>query len=150
MSLIQESLVPPDAAAWLATRTPTDDDRDLILGTMRRWLAGEPVWPLADVFARWGGEFENYRRRWSRDDYSVCVQRETTMYRLRNDWITEFGFAIPCAELLEVLAKAQPVVEIGAGSGYMTALARKRGIDIVGTDAGPADELRYGFHVAKH
>jgi hypothetical protein len=127
-----------------------DDDRALILGTMRGWLAGEPVWPFAEVVARWGAEFEMYRRRWGRDDFAARMERETRMHMLRHDWIIEFGFAIPCAQLLDALAKAQPVVEIGAGSGYLTALARMRGIDIIGTDAGPAGEPRYGFRVAKH
>jgi hypothetical protein len=158
MSIAQEYYAERDPAAWLAKRTPTDDDRELILGTMRRWIAGEPVWPFPEVLARWGGEFEMYRRRWAREmrrdesqwEREARWERDAKLYELRQEWIREFGFAIPCAELLDALASLQPVVEIGAGSGYLTALARARGIDIVGTDAGPVDELRYGFRVAKH
>lgn len=121
---------------------PTDTERALILGTMGQWLSGQPVWPLKEVLSLWGGDFAMYRRHWDRQslpDY----KRAARLYTLRAEAISAFGFAIPSAELLQALAALQPLVEIGAGTGYITALARHRGIDIVGCD--PAFGHGYGF-----
>jgi len=113
-------------------------DRDLIIGTMRRWLDGEPVWSLDEILRRWGREFLMYRIAWETSFRGDPHQRDRSigMYKLRDEAIKEFGFGLPSRELLDVLEQHQPIVEIGAGSGYLTALMRKRGIDVIGTDPG--------------
>ena len=46
-----------------------------------------------------------------------------------------YGFSIPCLEAVEAVRKLQaPLVEIGAGSGYWSALLRAAGVDILATD----------------
>lgn len=122
-----------------STSVPAAGERPsaLVLDTMQRWLEGDAVWPYAKILRTWGPEFEMYRRRWSREDFSSFrsgVDRTINRMQLRNDWIKLFGFAIPCAELLDELAKASHVVEVGAGSGYMTRLMRHRGINVTGSD----------------
>jgi hypothetical protein len=124
-------------------------DRKLIMTPMRRWLAGEERVPSCmQIIKTWGLEFEMYRFAWKRGSYgnrslADDVHRSASLHNLRDECIKEFGFALPCAELLDAMAAAQPIVEIGAGSGYMTALARHAGIDIVGTDARAGH--RFGF-----
>lgn len=119
-----------------------------VIETMQEWLHGEPVWPLARILETWGGQFEMYRRRWRKEVADAMATGELTsrgsaesylrdgmaMMRLRDEWVLRFGFAIPCAELLDALAAAAPIVEVGAGTGYMTALMRHRGIDVIGSD----------------
>ena len=113
-------------------------DRELIIGTMRRWLRGEPVWSHDEILQRWGRDFLMYRIGWDMDLPAVPrnINRTISLSTLRDESISEFGFTIPSRELLDVLEQHQPIVEIGAGCGYLTALMRKRGIDVIGTDPG--------------
>ena len=138
------------------------DPLDGVVDTMQRWLDGEPVWPYAKIIETWGPEFEMYRKRMFRGirasqetgkiefeppDYERTLQRMTSIYMLRDQWVQHYGFAIPCAELLDVLAKAQHVVEVGAGTGYMTRLMRHRGISVTGSDPGHG---QHGFEVGRY
>lgn len=53
------------------------------------------------------------------------------------------GFGIPSEEALQVASRYAPLVEVGAGTGYWTAMLRARGADIVAYDlAPPTDNLR--------
>lgn len=133
-----------------------------ILDTMQSWIDGEPVWPYRKIIDVWGPEFEMYRARWDREfreavaagyldgrkpDFERMVRRGAAIYRLRDEWIKRFGFAIPCAELLDELAKARHVIDVGAGTGYMTRLMRNRGIAVLGADTGVG---QHWFDVACH
>lgn len=145
-------IVPPDLAP--------------VMETMRAWLNGEPVWPYAKILETWGPEFEMYRLRWSRQlneamkraevtdkvtfgerNIAHEVMRAVSMMHLRDAWINEFGFAIPCAELLDELAKHEQVVEVGAGTGYMTRLMLNRGINVIGSNP-PLND--YSFEVGRY
>ena len=110
-------------------------DRELILGSMRRWLAGEPIPTHDEILASWGKEFLMYRIAWDmgHHDHS-SFERRMAIGALRDEAILEFGFAIPCRELLGALARYQPILEIGAGTGYLTALMRHHGIDVIGSN----------------
>ncbi len=129
--------------------TELSEYEDLIIGTMRRWAEGESVWSYDEIIERWGKRFRMYRLRWAdpdeiqdqlhelrSTDTNKRIATLTTFYNLREMAIKEFGFALPCKELLDALWDCQPIVEIGAGSGYMTRLMRNRGIEVVGTDSG--------------
>jgi hypothetical protein len=123
-----------------------------VIETMRSWLNGEPVWSYAKILEVWGPEFEMYRRRWDRQfqekmkqaqetgeitfdgDTMHIIMRGVSILHLRDAWIAEFGFAIPCAELLDELAKHRQVIEVGAGSGYMTRLMLNQGINVIGSN----------------
>jgi hypothetical protein len=67
----------------------------------------------------------------------------------RKAFVREWGFSIPCREAVEALSALGPLVEIGCGSGYWTALLRNAGLDVVATDmeAGPS---AYGFQVGRY
>lgn len=126
--------------------------------TMSEWIHGEPVWPYARIIETWGGQFEMYRRRWMKE---VAEAAETgqfkklstagylrdaqAMWRLRDEWVLRYGFAIPCGELIDHLARAQPIVEVGAGTGYMTRLMRNERIDVIGSDYDSSGFNTHGF-----
>jgi hypothetical protein len=69
---------------------------------------------------------------------------------VRRAFVANWGFSIPCAEAINVLHSLSPVVELGAGSGYWTALMRAAGADMVATDAvsegSPGYNLTAGLH----
>lgn len=127
--------------------------------TMQEWLSGEPVWPYARILETWGDQFEMYRLRWSREakeavatgqftsrgDPGKYLENTMAMWRLRDEWVLRFGFAIPCGELIDELAGLAPIVEVGAGTGYMTRLMRNAGIDVIGSDLDCRDYNTHGF-----
>jgi len=133
---------------------PSSDERKLIIGAMGQWLKGQPVWSLKEILERWGDEFEMYWRTWNRDTdlsnhFEKRLERSIKLMTLRNEWITTFGFAIPCAELMTALKNMQPIIEIGAGTGYMTALARMHNIIIIGSDL-YTGKRKYGFIIGRY
>jgi hypothetical protein len=58
----------------------------------------------------------------------------SSAFRARDAFIREFGFAIPCAEALEAAAGLAPLVEVGAGTGFWSALLHRRAVDCIPTD----------------
>jgi hypothetical protein len=99
-----------------------------VIGTVESWVRGdEAVWPYARCIENWGPEFEMYRIRWARGGADmVGPERTGAMMAMRRHYVERIGMMLPCAELLDELAKAALVVEIGAGSGFMTAIMRHR------------------------
>lgn len=120
----------------------------IVLDTMYAWMCGDPVWPYAKIIETWGSSFEMYRLAWRRNDFSDdALHHFMDRHYTRDLWINRYGFSIPCAELMDELATSKIVLEIGAGSGYMTRLMRNRHINVVGTDSGHGG---YKFAVAAH
>lgn len=117
---------------------------------MHNWLNGEPVMSYDNILTHWGDDFEMYRLRWDKPPrlrtLESNIKRDALLFEVRYDWINKFGFAIPCAELLDLLKAYEPIVEIGAGSGYLTCLARNHGVDIIGTDT--RSETHWFSHAA--
>jgi hypothetical protein len=118
---------------------------------MEAWLAGKPVPARDEIIARWGPTFLNDREAWTFARKAVLEEPSYDtlihMHDWREEWIRRYGFAIPSAELIALLREHQPIVEIGAGSGYMTQLMRTAGIEVIGTDIGPRG---YAFSTAEH
>lgn len=111
---------------------------------MNDWIDGKPIWSYKRIIKEWGHNFAG-RPGYSLIHYSSSdFQNRTALSMARHWFVAAFGFAIPCAELIEALRKLQPVLEVGAGTGYMTAMARAQGVDIVGTDLGHGG---HGFEV---
>lgn len=73
------------------------------------------------------------------------LEEAMKLYELRDRFIKQFGFAIPSEEALDACVALAPLLEVGAGSGYLTALLRARGVDVIPTDP----ELAYG-HIVDH
>lgn len=124
---------------------PQEDGPDLsaeIVEHMRRWMQTGDV-PREEAFGM-DGSF-----RWMHESMRASSgARSENWYEQRHRFIQEFGFAIPCAEALDACARHQPLVEVGAGSGYWSALLRLRGVDVIATDPALAyrTTLRHGAH----
>lgn len=57
---------------------------------------------------------------------------------------TQFGFVLPGLTFVQQVGRAGPLVEIGAGRGYLSALLRQHGVDSIATDPTPAHK-GYGW-----
>ncbi|WP_372783888.1 hypothetical protein [Phenylobacterium sp.] len=68
----------------------------------------------------------------------------------RRAFIRRWGFSIPCAEAVAAIGRLGPLVEIGAGSAYWTALLRAAGHDVIATDILAAGEEESEFSVGRH
>jgi hypothetical protein len=64
----------------------------------------------------------------------------------RKAFVRTWGFAIPCREAVDAVRCLGPLLEIGAGSGYWSALLAAAGHDVVATDIGEG-VTRYGTEV---
>jgi hypothetical protein len=123
-----------------------------VIGTVERWVRGdEATWRYARCIENWGPEFQMYRTQWSRSGVSFELHsplRLAAIHDMRRSFIARFGFMIPCAELLDELQKADLVVEVGAGSGFMTKIMRNRGIRVIGSDPGIGYFKKHGAYDA--
>jgi hypothetical protein len=66
---------------------------------------------------------------------ALCVDM-VHQFRLRDEYIPKFGFAIPDRAAIEVLKHYAPLVEVGAGSGYWSYELLKAGVDVIATEPG--------------
>lgn len=87
-------------------------------------LAAMPVWMAAGA-APAAGALRQAGFRSDGDDALKLV---------RLAFARSWGFAIPCAEMVEALRPLSPLVELGAGTGYLTALLNTCGLDVLATD----------------
>jgi hypothetical protein len=55
-------------------------------------------------------------------------------YKVRDEFIDRFGFAILTAAAAHSLKKYSPILEVGAGSGYWAYELAKAGVDVIATD----------------
>jgi hypothetical protein len=65
---------------------------------------------------------------------------------LREKMCQAYSWAIPDEEAIRTLAQFSPLVEIGAGRGYWTALLQKMGADIVAYDLNPPHTHQNAWH----
>lgn len=103
--------------------------RKLAVPDIRLWIETGDV-PKADDI----GMFDMFDPRYSLSisDLDGYLDR----FRMRDETIREFGFAIPCAEAMDAIAAFSPVLEVGAGTGYWSAILKKRGVDVIASDIG--------------
>ena len=71
-----------------------------------------------------------------KEDFARKMDARASLHMARHAWIERFGFAIPCAEALDLIASHTPLVEVGAGTGFWAALLACRGADVIATDVG--------------
>lgn len=109
-------------------------DMDLctrVLEQGRKWIDGSPVWSQRRIAEELG-----FGTSWDfRVMYTPRTPGDLTRMAVRDMWIADFGFAIPSLELMNVLAGHGRIIEVGAGSGYMTRMMRNHGVDVIGSDA---------------
>lgn len=58
----------------------------------------------------------------------------------------KYSWSVPNEAALNKIASFGPVVEVGAGTGYWSALLRLRGVDVVAYDAHPIESGTSSFH----
>lgn len=63
----------------------------------------------------------------------------------RDLMVRKYSWAVPNENALKTISEYGPVVEIGAGGGYWSALLRKRGVDVIAYDALPSESGRNSY-----
>jgi hypothetical protein len=121
------------------------------------WVHGQKVDTLQEFLAMHGRAFRNYRYTLSDMDFVLngpefvpqyAVSAMMHRFNERERYISELGFSIPCQEVLDFLAGCQPILEIGAGTGFWSRLLANRGVDVIATDTGLSGKRGYyGFVV---
>ena len=119
-----------------------------VIGTVERWVRGdEATWRYARCLEDWGPDFEMYRKNWNTSlMLRGGIAHFAALSEMRKDYIRKFGFMLPCAELLDELQTARLVVEVGAGTGYMTKIMRHRRINVIGSDPGIGYFKKHGIY----
>lgn len=138
------------ALADRAAQRPLHARPQQVTEAAREWLAGKPVPTLEEFFRRHGRAFRNYRYAWAE---ALCTNGPDTLAMMEDRWsyIREFGFSIPTAEALDLLARHASLVELGAGTGFIAAPLAQRGVEIEATDIAPCGKPGgYGFTVGAH
>lgn len=67
------------------------------------------------------------------EDFSI----DEAIFRMRLAYIPRFGFSVPTARFSEVFTALDPVIEIGAGRGFLSLILRQAGVHVIATDIDP-------------
>lgn len=101
-----------------------------------RWEHRDKIRAAAALRLPTGGE------RYDGPEWDRYMATSTSAFRLRDEWVKRWSWAIPSVRALEAIAAVGPIVEIGAGTGYWTSLLRERGADVQAFELNPI----YGNH----
>jgi hypothetical protein len=82
------------------------------------------------AFSEWAG----------RNTAKMELAEVAWMQRTRERLIGEFGFAVPDAPALDLIARCSPVVDLGAGRGYWASLLQAGGAEVVPIDKEPQSD----------
>lgn len=66
-----------------------------------------------------------------------ALSMSMTAMMLRDLFVAEFGYAVPTSAFPKLMMPLGPVIEVGAGRGYLSHVLRHAGIDSIATDADP-------------
>jgi len=83
------------------------------------------------------------------DGYFHGAPREFTGL-IQKAFNRKWGFSIPCLEVVQKLVALSPLVEVGAGTGFWSALLRSAGADIIATDIISEGSPGYGMSIGTH
>ncbi|HZZ31751.1 MAG TPA: hypothetical protein VFE10_07120, partial [Phenylobacterium sp.] len=72
-----------------------------------------------------------------------------TLREARQAFVRQWGFSLPCREAVTALRGFGPILEVGAGTGFWTAVMRAAGHHMIATDLA-AGLSPYGFCVSRH
>lgn len=67
----------------------------------------------------------------------IDLEKVTESWRIRDEFIAKFGFAILTDQAIEAIRGYAPLLEVGAGCGYWAYELRNSGIDIIATEPNP-------------
>ena len=100
------------------------------------WILGEEEVPPQAAFAMMGYDYSDL-------ETGINAQQHMAESSERVNYIRNFGFSIPCVEALDELAKLEPLLEVGAGTGMWSLLLKRRGVDVWSTDKNVGDSGYY-------
>jgi len=76
-------------------------------------------------------------------EWSAMFSEEAAIRALRRELVSRYSWAIPTDEALDAILDTGPVLEVGCGTGYWSALLRARGGDVIATDTGGSSYQHY-------
>lgn len=140
----------PNALRKVYRGQPTEFEREIILGTSYN------IRKSAEVFDERGVRHIDTSKVM---DLAFRLHRERGHVAERIAMMTDllvgplqrtFSFAVPGeATLKEIASHAPRIVEMGAGTGYWSAMLRKNGADVIAFDAHPGSEEHDNAYVGK-
>ena len=74
-------------------------------------------------------------------------------FAMRDDYTSKYGFPIITDQAIQWIAEQTnnaPMIEIGAGNGYLSKEMRERGIDVIPTDPSEVDQNHYRLGRIEH
>jgi len=87
------------------------------------------------------------------DGSSASHKEQVSIFSIRNKWIKTFGFSVPLPSGIEAINSLGPILEIAAGTGFLSKLISATGGDAIATDVAPlshcAKRTRTGTHTGR-
>ncbi len=68
-----------------------------------------------------------------------CQSPDAELYAHRGGLVAKYAFSIPTMDILGVVTRRSPIVEIGAGSGYWAMCLSQLGADVIAYDRHPPE-----------
>lgn len=131
------------------TQTSEDQARLVYAGILQDALRRSPLGRIEEWMAAGKAPTAASLRDQGLTTASTSPERASELRLARKPFTRTYGFSIPCAEAIGMLSRLGPLLEIGAGSGYWSALLRNAGLDLAATDEVADGQLGYGFHVGR-
>jgi hypothetical protein len=116
-----------DEIAQDMTLVDTDFHQGAFLSGFRHW-ALDPLKPVEDPVTLA-----------QKDGIKPSSVLSIGLFRLRNQYIPEFGFCVPTPALVTRLSQIGPILEVGAGTGFLARLVQNAGGDLIATDKNPGE-----------
>jgi hypothetical protein len=69
-------------------------------------------------------------------DVNQYMEKRIYVTSKKDEAITKFGFAVLTEEVINAIRPYNPILEVGAGTGYWAYEMQKRGVDCIATDPG--------------
>lgn len=66
--------------------------------------------------------------------FSNFIMPDFNFLAKRYEFVEKYSFALPCKEAIDLIKNYGKIVELGAGTGFWTAMLQKRGFDIIATN----------------
>ena len=98
----------------------------------------------------------NREKYGSMDQWAIKTDSEIlhhVYFAMRDDYTSKYGFPIITDQAIQWIAEQTnntPMIEIGAGNGYLSKEMRERGIDVIPTDPSEVDQNHYRLGKIEH
>jgi hypothetical protein len=104
---------------------------------------------LIDFFNEFlsGKKVSTYKK--IKEELQKNIKERFSQYEDRNLFINNFGFVMPCYEMIYKITKLSPIVSVGCGMAYIDKLLQLNGCDIISTDLLPPDSKKNKYRFNK-